>query len=558
MNQEELAEQLGISELTADILIKRGLSDPNEAAEFLGLLPPKRLNPLSIYGVEDAAMRIIQAIMLNEKIVIYGDYDVDGVTGGSVYQEYLSRHTENVSYYIPDRVEDGYGINLNAVRKLKNQGAGLILTVDNGIGRCDVAELAKELKIGLVITDHHEPGPVLPDCIVVNPKIKNEIPYMAGVGVAFLVCSAIEKLQPIGGISDLLDLVAIGTVADVVPLVGFNRTLVKTGLKIASKKKRVGLKELIEQNKLFVNDKYPLKSSDISFKIAPCLNAAGRIDRADAGVKLLTTKDDKEAHEMAIRLLDINEQRKDITLEVNEKVEKFIKENNIDTTKAIVYYGEGSHHGVLGIVAARIMEKYGVPALILGKTVKDGSELYTGSCRAPQGFNLFDAIQDMLELKLAAAGGGHACAAGVSVPVDKIEEFCPAVSESLFKRHDPNKKSSDVKIDAEVSLSQVNNDFMYEIEQFQPTGQGNPEITLLSKNAEVKEIKALKNNVGLRMKISDGNSDFSCIGFRMAEMVEKIKLGDKVDIAYTPEYSFWPPGKPASLQLRLKKIYLTN
>ena len=555
MNQSELAEELGISEVTASILIKRGYTDPHQAAEFLGLLPPKKLDPLTIYGVMDAAMRIIQAIILNEKIVIYGDYDVDGVTGGSVYQEYLSRHTKNVSYYIPDRVEDGYGINLNAVRKLKEQGTDLILTVDNGIGRCDVAELAKELKIGLVITDHHEPGPVLPDCIVVNPKINNEIPYMAGVGVAFLVCSAIEKLQPVGGLADLLDLVAVGTVADVVPLIGFNRTLVKTGLKIASKKKRVGLKELIEQNKLFVNDRYPLKSSDISFKIAPCLNAAGRIDRADAGVKLLTTEDSKEAKEMALRLLDINEQRKDITAEVTEKVERFIKDNEIDTTKAIVYYGEGSHHGVLGIVAARVMEKYGVPALILGKAVKDGNELYTGSCRAPQGFNLFDAIQDMLEVELAAAGGGHACAAGVSVPVSKINEFSNAVSDSLFSRYDPAKKPADVKVDAEVPLSDVNNDFLYELEQFQPTGQGNPEITLLSRQVLITEIKALKNNMGLRMKISDGKNDFACIGFRMAEMLDSVKVGDKIDIAYTPEMNFWPPGKPPSLQLRLKKIY---
>jgi single-stranded-DNA-specific exonuclease len=556
MNHVELlVEELGVSETTAHILIKRGLSDVNEAAEYLGLLPPKKLDPFSIYGVTDAVNRIIQAITLNEKIVIYGDYDVDGVTGGSVYQEYLMRHTDNVSYYIPDRVEDGYGINLNAVRRLKEQGCQFILTVDNGIGRADVAELAKELGVGIVITDHHNPGLVLPNCIVVNPKINNEIPYIAGVGVAFLVCSAIEKLKPVGGLTELLDLVAIGTVADVVPLIGINRSLVRAGLKIASKKQRIGLKELIEQNKIFVNHQYGLKSGDIAFKIAPCLNAAGRIDRADAGVKLLTTTDKTEAYQMAIKLLDINEQRKDLTTEVTEKVEKFIKDNNVDTTKAITYYGEGSHHGVLGIVAARIAEKHGVPALILGKTIKDGVEVYAGSCRAPQGFNLFDAIQDMIADDIGIVGGGHAQAAGVSVPVENIKQFAGAVSDSLFSRYDASKKQADIKIDAEVFLSTVTDQFLYELEQFQPTGMGNPEVTLLSQDVKILEIKALKNNMGLRMKVTDGKNDFTCIGFRMAEALEFIKVGDVLDIAYTPEYNFFPPGRPPSVQLRLKKIF---
>lgn len=545
-----IAEKLNVSELLVRILAKRGFQDYESMARFIGRLKEPKLDPMEIHGVKDACQLLIYHLERGSKIVIYGDYDVDGITGGSVYQEYLSRHSNNVSYYIPDRIEDGYGININALKKLKNQGTDLVLTVDNGIGRCDVAELAKELNLDLIITDHHEPGEAIPDCIVVNPKIGMQYPELAGVGVAFLVCSALERIKPTHGVIDLLDLVAIGTVADVVPLIGLNRPLVSAGLKVASRKERIGLKELIEQNKLNVDEYNSLRSTDIAFKLAPCLNAAGRIDRADAGVKLLTSQDAKESQLMASKLLEINEQRKDLTQEVYEKVEYFIKEKNIDTSKAIVYYGEGSHHGVLGIVASKIMEKYKVPALILGLAEKDGLKTYTGSCRAPAGFNLFDAITGCKDI--IAGGGGHACAAGVSVPVENISTFNIRVNDLLFSNLDNNKTSSGLRLDLEIPLLMVNESLLDEISLLEPTGQSNPEVTFLTQSVEIIEIKELRNNMGIRLKIKQGSKVLNCIGFRLSP--EGLAVGSIVDIIYTPEWNFFPPGSRPSIQLRLKNI----
>lgn len=552
MSQAKLiAEELGISELTAYILIRRGYFEVIDAAKFLGLAPPDRLDSLSIYGVKDATERIIRAIDTNEKIVIYGDYDVDGVTGGSLFQEYISRHTENVSYYIPCRVEDGYGLNKNSVRTLANDGASLIVTVDNGIGCWAEVELAKELGVDVIITDHHDLPPKLPDTIVVNPKINKQLPEMAGVGVAFLVCSAIEKFRPTHGLIDLLDLVAIGTIADVAPLVGVNRPLVKAGLKVASAKKRIGLKALIERNDIPIKDGNLMKAGDVGFKIGPCLNAAGRLDRADAGVKLLMAKDSIEAAQYAAHLMEINEKRKDVTTEVTQMVENFIIEKKLDITQAIVYYAEEAHHGVLGIAAARIAEKYNVPALILGK--KDGN--YVGSCRAPAGFNLFDAINDLKEQGIISGGGGHAAAAGVSVPIGLIEQFQPAISRSLFGAYDNTKSEPRIpRLDAEVILEAITEQFIYELDQFQPTGAGNPEVHLLTQDITILNPKKLKNDVGLSMSITDGKREFRCVGFRMAHEFANIKHGDKVGIIYTPELSYFPPGKPPSIQFRLKKI----
>lgn len=552
---KEFKDSLGISEIIASVLIHRGYDDVNKAAEFLGLIKSEKIDPMSIHGVAEAAHRILKACLLNEKIVIYGDYDVDGITGGSVFQEYLSRHTKNVSYYIPCRIEDGYGINETSFKKIAEDGANLVVTVDNGIGRWEVAELAKKIGVDLVVTDHHELPERLPDTIVVNPKIGNQLPYMAGVGVAYLVCSAIERIKPTYGLNDLLDLVAIGTIADMVPLIGVNRSLARAGLKVASSKKRIGLKELIEQNKIFITDIHQLKSNDIGFRIGPCLNAAGRIDRADAGVKLLTTKDGPEAYNMASKLLDINEKRKDVTLEVFEKVEKFIEDNKIDTSKPIIYYGEGNHHGVLGIVAARIMEKHGVPALILGMMVKDGQEIYSGSCRAPAGFHLANSINDPNVTKLIVGGGGHACAAGVSVPKENINKFIKKIQKSLKDKYDINKKPSLDIIDTEILLSDIDNRLMQELTSFQPTGQANPEVCFLSKNVLITEIKPFKTGTGFALKVSNDNgNEFRCSAFRMPDILEKIKVDDSIDIIYNLEFNFFPPGRPGKIELRLREI----
>ena len=553
---KQLASDLDILEIVANILIKRGYKDADSAARFLGLTPSDKLDVFSIHGVKDAAEAILSAIASGRRIVIYGDYDVDGVTGSSVYYEYLLRHSDLIEYYVPCRIEDGYGINIHSLRRIHEEGVDFVLTVDNGIGGWAVADLALELGVELVITDHHELPAKLPIGIVVNPKIGNQLPEMAGVGVAFLVCSAIERLKPTHGVTDLLDLVAIGTVADLVPLTGVNRPLVRAGLSVASKKERIGLRELIDQNKLVVDNSRSLQVTDISFKLAPCLNAAGRIDRADAGVKLLTATDPKVAYEMAIKLLEINEQRKEITIEVNDKVEKFILDRKVDTTKAVVYYGEGSHHGVLGIAASRVVERYGVPALILGKMIKDGVELYSGSCRAPSGFNLFEAIKVAQDAGLIAGGGGHACAAGVSVYVDKIEEFSKLISDSLFANYDLAKASMGIKLDADVRLSSITDDLLWQLSRFQPTGQGNPEVNLMTQDLMITKITVLKNNFGLKMIVDDGNdSSMECIGFKMADDLAHIKVGQLVDIVYTPEYNYFPPGRPPTIQLRLKKIY---
>lgn len=548
MEVKELSKKLGISEILSNILINRGFSNIDEASKFLGLSPQEKINPFDIYGIKDAVYKIKEHLDKGTKITIYGDYDVDGITGGSVYYEYLSMHSNNVHYYMPHRIEDGYGINTTSLEKISKDGTDLVLTVDNGITRYDVAELAKKLKLDLVITDHHELGEKLPDCIVVNTKINNQIPYLAGVGVAFLVCSAIEKIMPTGKLGQLLDLVALGTIADVVPLIHINRTLVRMGLNTINSRKRIGLSQLIKKNNLMNK----VRTSDVGFKLAPCLNAAGRIDRADQGVRLLTSKDYDEAQSIASKLIIINEKRKDLSAEINDKIENFIHQNKIDTSKPIIYCGEEDHAGVLGVAAARIMEKYNVPVLVLSKITKENNIIaYSGSGRAPEGFHLAQSIQENSSLVLA--GGGHACAAGVTITQENIKQFSQLFIDSLLANQDKSKKS-ELKVDQEIKLSELNDNLMEELELFQPTGKGNPEINFLS-TVKIESKKEFKTGTGFSLKVSDENGNmFRCMAFKMNKDFENININDYVKIIYTPEYNSFPPGSPEIIQLRIKKF----
>ena len=425
-NSKTIAEKLKLHPLTANILVNRGIETVDAAKNFLNPDVKTLLDPFLLKDMEKAVERIKTALKENEKIVVYGDYDVDGITAVSIIYLYLKSKSGNVSYYIPSRSDEGYGLNKDAVLAFKNDNVSLIITADCGITAIEDITYATSLGIDVVITDHHKCKEVLPRALaVINPKqVDCSYPFkeLSGVGVAFKVVSALEGVKNSASLLDLYgDLLCLGTIADIVTLTDENRVFVSHGLKMLTNPNNMGLKSLIEKTGLAGKN---LTSSHVGFIIAPRINAVGRLGNALDAVKLFTTDNQKTADDLASMLCNENTRRQTIEQEIlNEACAKIDKEKINETDMVIVLASNSWHHGVIGIVASRITERYGKPCILIAIDENEAK----GSCRGVVGFNMYNALSHCEDL--LTKFGGHELAAGLTIESKNIDGLRAKINE---------------------------------------------------------------------------------------------------------------------------------
>lgn len=497
---EQNLRAAGYGSLLSRVLAARGVGDPASAAHLLDGRD-ELTDPFLMQDMEKAVARIQQAIDAGEKIVIFGDYDVDGVSATAILFECLQNLGARVRCKLPSRDGGGYGLNTDAIRSLAQKGYTLLITVDNGIAAVEEAALAKDLGLDLVITDHHLPGPTLPDAVaVVDPnRADDQSPcnYLCGAGVAFKLCAALEGGEPDELLAIFGELAALGTIADVMPLVGENRTIVREGLAMLADTNRPGLQALLEAAGYAGK---PITTDTVSFGLAPRLNAAGRMDSAALALKLLLCENEEQAAGIAARLQEINAERQKAEQEIfAAALETLAAEGAHAHDRVLVVAGAGWHPGVIGIVASRLVERFGRPAIVIATEGEEGR----GSGRAPAGFHLHAALQACRDLLVRC--GGHAAAAGLTIKTDKIPAFRAAINAWAAKEV-PAPRPEPLTADAAVSIAELALGPVQELGRLAPFGPGNPTPRLLVENAVVDGLWPMgSEGRHTRLRLRQGN-----------------------------------------------------
>jgi len=539
---EGLAKSLKISPLVAQVLLNRGITEVGEGSVFLQPKLTELIRPCHMPGIEPAVARLREAVEKKEKITIYGDYDVDGITGVSILWELLTLLDAQVDYYIPHRIEEGYGLNAEAVRTLAEAGTRVLVTVDCGIGGFDAADLAAKLGVHLIITDHHQPGPVLPTALaIVHPALQESYPNQdsAGAMVAYKLAWALAeefshgpKLEPKlrQFMLNATSLAAIGTVADVVDLRGENRILTSFGLHAVPDSQLCGLHALIESAGLKGQG---VDSYAIGFRLAPVLNAAGRMGHARLAVELLTSTSETKARQIADYLKEQNVQRQQCERKMFKHACEIVIERgwNHPDRRSIVLAAEGWHTGVLGIVASRLVDKFYRPAIMINASPGE-SGVAQGSGRSVPGFCLLSAIQACSSH--VATFGGHKMAAGLTIHPQKIEPFAADFEAYACE----NLKEEDVvprlDIDAVLPLRQFTRDAVNQLEMLGPFGQGNPKPVFATMGVRLLSAPRRVGAKGdhLQFTITDNTGTIRCVGFRMGNLEKKLLDNEFFNIAY--------------------------
>lgn len=523
---EPALEKAGYSPLLSAILGARGVRSASDAEKYLGRGEDTLCEAMLLNDINKAVSRIEKAIVNGEKTAVYGDYDVDGITASCLMADYLRRRGLDCEIYIPDRIDEGYGLNPEAVTVLHEKGVKLLITVDCGITAVAEAKKAAELGMDVIITDHHECPASLPEATaVINPKrpdstYPNDI--LAGVGVAFKLVCALE-----GDVTAMLarycDLVAVGTVADVMPLVCENRALVYKGLEKLKKAPRPGFAALLEE--AGISGK-PLSSSTVGFSLAPRINAAGRLCQTETSVSLLLTEDAQEAKRCAAELCALNRRRQELEAIVwNEAIDMFGKS---PADAPIVLAGENWHPGVVGIAASRLSEEYRLPAVIIHL---DG-ELGKGSCRSYGSFNLFEALGACSEY--LEGFGGHAFAAGLTVKREKIDTFRQALAD-YYRAHRPD---SQPELEPELlfsELSLLSMEGLQSLDELEPFGVGNPKPLCCVCGAVLDNVTPIGGGRHLRLRITKNGKKFDCVFFSCGMENLGLREGQAVDICFVPQ-----------------------
>lgn len=546
---ERLAEEAGVSPLAARVCANRGMRKAEEILSFMNPSISRLHDPFLLNDMDKAVERISKAIKNKEKIVIYGDYDVDGVTSTSILCRFFSSLNINVEFYIPDRVDEGYGISMAAADKIIQRGASLVITVDCGITAWREIEYFKDNGIDVVVTDHHECKECLPEAYaVINPcRPDSTYPFreLAGVGVAFKLVNALciylgmsqEHLK-------YLDLTALGTVADIVPLVDENRIIVSHGIKSIANTENVGLKALIEGSG--IKDR-KIDTYAISFILAPRINVAGRMGDAGRAVELFTTGDVDKANAIVKALNEDNRLRQDTESHIfNELVELIDGGSEIKSDKVIVASGDGWHHGVIGIVASKITEKYNRPCILI--SCEDG--MGKGSGRSTEDFNLFKALgfcESVLEQY-----GGHEMAAGLTIRAENIGELRRLLNEYADSFPEGLEPASRLKIDAYLARNDITIEIAEELNRLAPFGEGNPVPVFAYKALRLDDVRTVGDNRHLKLRLCDRDSSFDAIGFNMGGMADLICRDELIDTAFSLEINTW--NNISKVQLNLKDI----
>ena len=543
----EIKEKYGLSELLANILVGRNIIEENQIKVFLEPTRNDFYDPFLLPDMEIAVPRIINAIENKEKIVIYGDYDVDGITSISVLKKFLEDRGLEVSEHIPNRLDEGYGLNKEAIDEINKSGCKLMITVDCGISGLEEVEYANSLGIETIITDHHEPLDELPKAIaVIDAKIKtNKYPFnqLAGVGVVFKLIQAISIKLRLDEKEYLkyLDLVCIGTISDIVPLVDENRVIAKLGLKLVEVTRNIGLRTLLDS----IGYK-KINSMSVSFGIAPRINACGRMGHADEALKLFLTNDKTEAIRLTQKLNDYNKERQDIEKNIFEEALNKINEENIEEKSAIVLGGDHWHHGVIGIVASKITDMYFKPSILICFEGNKGK----GSGRSIPGFDLHKALCETSQY--LEKYGGHAMAVGLSLSKEKFEDFKKVFQEYADSK-DINEIVPIINIDKLITEKELNLEAVRDLEKLEPFGEANKCPLIAYKNLKIDSIRVLTEGKHMKLTLkTEKNNIITAMGFNMGYRAEEYLIGDKVDIVGTLEINAFNGNE--NIQFNLKDI----
>lgn len=547
-NKQEVGTE---GNIVKKILYRRGMTDLLDIESFLAPSKAQLNSPYLLNDMDKAIERIQSTKHTNEHIVIYGDYDVDGVTSTSILYMFLSEQGYNVSYYIPNRTEEGYGLNKGAILKI-SQYASLVITVDTGIAASEEVAYANSLNLDMIITDHHECQEILPQALcVINPK-RHDTTYpfesLAGVGVTFKLIHALALKENVEDkIWKYIDIVALGTIADVVPLEKENRVIAYLGFKQMKGTEHPGLRALLN---IVQNGEQKITSNVIGYQLGPRINAAGRISDAKIGVELLTTKDEFRAKAIA-EILDLeNKKRQEMELEILKEALDYIEAHiDIKNEDIIVVAGKEWHHGVIGIVASRILNKYYKPTIVL--TLEDG--IYSGSARSVEGFNIFEALTHVKEH--LTRFGGHEMAAGLSLEEDKLEDFCRDLNAYAKTKLNEELLTPGLEIDLELRPEEVSITMCEEIEKMEPFGVCNP-TPLFAVKGLVQYAQKIGNDKHLKLAIQSNQTVLHAIGFDKGELADCLTEGEEVVVACEVSKNIW--NNKVSVQLRIKDIMSTE
>ncbi len=535
-----LAEKYGLPAFTAILLTIRNITEQKSIEEFFDTdcrLP----DPFEIKDMDRAVKRIKEAVKKGEKICVYGDYDCDGVTATALLYSYLCSMFADVMYYIPDRMTEGYGMNMDAVDKLYEQGVKLIVTVDNGISAIDEINYAEKLDIDVVVTDHHTPQDILPKaCAVVDPhRIDDNSPFKdyCGAGIALMLAIAIDgnRLQIVENYSELA---AFGTIADLVPLCSVNRAIVKAGLTQICNTERQGIADLIDAAQID-----NVSAGNIAFRLAPRINAAGRLGSPYDALELLLTEDGERSFELAQKLSELNSKRQSIENDIYDSIcEKLNREERLTCDRVLVVSGKGWNAGVIGIVASKITERFGKPCII----ISEDDEICKASGRSVQGFSLVDAI-------FACSGyltkfGGHPMAAGLSIKKENIEAFRKAINDYADKLDSMPLLS--VKIDCKLNPGTIVTDMVHQLSHFEPFGYGNPKPVFGINNMLLEKIVPMSGGKHIKLCVSRGNSRLNLMKFSTSPEEFPYKEGMLLDFAVALDINIYKQKEYLSFSIR--------
>jgi len=541
---DEISKKYNISNLLAIALVNRGIIEEEDLKIFLNPTRKDFHDPFLLPDMDKAVDRIIKAIENKEKVIIYGDYDVDGITSITVLKKFLEERGIEVAEHIPNRLEEGYGLNIESIKEIAKDNYTLMITVDCGISGLEEVKYAKELGIETIITDHHEPLEELPEAIaIVDAKIKtSKYPFrgLAGVGVVFKLIQAIGiKL----GLEEkeylkFLDLVCVGTISDIVPLVDENRVIAKLGLKLVEVTKNHGLAALLKAAG-YKN----IDSNSVSFGIAPRINACGRMGYQEEALNLFLSENSKEAEILTEKLNNYNKQRQEIEKRIFEEATRKIEETKNES--AIVLGEDNWHHGVIGIVASKITEMYFKPTILICFEEEFGK----GSGRSIQGFDLHNALCKSSEY--LEKYGGHEMAVGLSLKRDNFQNFKKKFQE-IASQSNIEEIIPIIKVDAEINSNDLQINKIKELKMLEPFGEGNKLPIFLYKNLKIDSIRALSEGKHLKLTLKDDNKIIQAIGFNMGHLSGEYLIGDKVDVVGTLEINEFNGYE--NIQINLKDI----
>ena len=551
INEEDInkiCEENNLSQLIGSILASKKIISKDEIREFLNPTRDDFHDPFLMPDMEKAVERILIAIQNKEKIIIYGDYDVDGITSVTVLKKFLEEQGLKTGEYIPNRLNEGYGLNKEAVKNISEQGYTLIITVDCGISCIEEIEYAKELGMEVIVTDHHEPGEIIPDCLaVVDAKRKdNKYPFnqLAGVGVVFKLIQSISLKLNLEAKEYLkyLDIVCVGTISDIVPLIDENRVITKLGLKLVEKTRNIGLKTLLESTGY-----KEINSTTISFGIAPRINACGRMGEEKEALELFLTNNIQEAKQISERLNQYNIERQETEKQIFKQAIQEIEEENKDVP-CIILGKEGWHHGIIGIVASKVTDIYFKPSILICFEGEEGK----GSGRSIPGFDLHDAVMNCNTY--VEKFGGHSMAIGINVKKENFEKFKKEFEEYVQNSH-INDIIPIIKIDKEIDLRKTNIQDIRDLKLLEPYGEANKMPLFLIKNMKIQSIRTLSEGKHIKLKLGIDNYIADAIGFNMGNIAEQYLIGDRVDVVGSLEINDF--GDNENIQINLKDIRKT-